>query len=155
MFKSFFNKTHLERANDHMAQIAKTSTLSGGGRSTTSATQGPTLTVRRDKGYADKIRKYSILLDGSEIGQLAEGTVLRQDISEGPHVVEARIDWCGSQPLEFDAVAGDQVVVVRSALSGWRVVLALWYVTFNRRGYLLLELQQRSGRAYPAHNQSA
>ena len=103
-----------------------------------------TLTVRRDKGYADKLRKYRILLDGSEIGQLAEGAILRQDISEGPHELEARVDWCGSQPLGFDAVAGDQVVVVRSALRGWGVMLALWYTIFNRRGYLALELQQRS-----------
>ncbi len=103
-----------------------------------------TLAVRRDKGYADKLRKYRILLDGLEIGQLAEGTVLRQEVSEGPHVVEARVDWCGSQPLDLHAVAGEQVVVVRSALRGWRVMLALFYVIFNRRGYLTLELQQRS-----------
>lgn len=103
----------------------------------------PTLTVRRDKGFADKLRKYRILLDGVEIGKLAEGTALRQDISEGPHVVEARVDWCGSQPLEFDARAGEQVAVVRSALRGWRIMLVFFYVIFNRRGYLTLELQQR------------
>jgi hypothetical protein len=79
-----------------------------------------TLTVRRDKGYADKFRKYRIRLDGLEIGQLAEGTVLCQDINEGPHVVEAKIDWCGSQPLDFHALAGEQVLLVRSALRGWR-----------------------------------
>jgi hypothetical protein len=71
-----------------------------------------TLLVRRDKGYADKFRKYRIRLDGSEIGTLAEGEVLRQDISEGRHIVEARVDWCGSQPLEFAAQLGEQVLVV-------------------------------------------
>lgn len=103
-----------------------------------------TLTVRRDKGYADKLRKYRILLDWVEIGHLAEGAVLRKDISEGLHVVEARVDWCGSQPLELDARAREQVVVVRGALRGWRLMLALFYVIFNRRGYLTLELQQPS-----------
>lgn len=65
----------------------------------------PTLTVQRDKGWADKIRKYRILLDGAEIGRLSEGQVLRQQITGGPHFVEAKIDWCGSRPLHFEAVS--------------------------------------------------
>ena len=103
------------------------------------------LTVRRDKGYADKFRKYRVLLDGVEIGQLAEGAVLRRDIGDGPHVVEARIDWCGSQPLTFNSQAGELSVNVRSALRGWRVMLAGLYLIFNRRGYLIVELQHKSG----------
>jgi len=102
------------------------------------------LTVQRDKGYANKFGKYRILLDGEEIGRLAEGAVLQRDIRPGRHVAEARIDWCGSKPLVFDALDGDQVLVVRSALRGWRVMLALWYILFNRRGYLDLELRDRS-----------
>ena len=102
----------------------------------------PTLTVQRDKGWADKIRKYRILLDGVEIGRIGEGEVLRQQISDGPHAIEAKIDWCGSRPLHFNAQSEDQVVVVRSALRGWRLLLGIFYVFFNRRGYLLLELTQ-------------
>jgi hypothetical protein len=100
----------------------------------------PTLTVRRDNGWADKLRKYVIRLDGVEIGQLGEGAELRHEIRDGRHVIEARIDWCGGAPLEFDARAVDQVVIVRSALRGWRSALAGLYVIFNRRGYLKLEL---------------
>jgi hypothetical protein len=59
----------------------------------------PTLSVQRDRGIADKLRKYRILLDGLEIGELAEEAVLSRETSSGPHVLEARIDWCGSQPL--------------------------------------------------------
>ena len=102
----------------------------------------PTLTVRRDKGWADKIRMYRILVDGVEIGQLGEGEVLRQEISYGPHVMEAKVDWCGSRPLRFEAQSADQVVLVRSTLRGWRTFLALFYVIFNRDGYLTLELKQ-------------
>ena len=105
-----------------------------------------TLTVQRDKGYADKLRKYRIFLDDSEIGQLAEGAVLHQEIGEGPHTLEARIDWGGSRPLKLNVSTSDQVVVVRSALRGWRVILALWYAVFNSHGYLNLELQ-RHGEA--------
>ncbi len=105
-----------------------------------------TLTVRRDKGYADKMRKYHIVLDGAEIGRIAEGEVLRKEVSEGPHVLEARIDWCGSPAFEFNARAGEEVVLVRSALRGWRMSLGLLYVIFHRRGYLEIE----SGSEEPA-----
>lgn len=99
------------------------------------------LTVQRDTGYADKLRKYRVFLNGSEIGQLAEGAVLHQEIGEGSHTLEARIDWGGSRPLKLNASTSDRVVVVRSALRGWRVILALLYVIFNRQGYLTLDLQ--------------
>ena len=100
----------------------------------------PTLTVHRDKGWTDKMRKYRILLDGAEIGRIGEGEVLRQQITAGPHVIEARIDWCGSQPLRFEARPEENTILIRSALRGWRVVFGLFYIIFNRRRYLILQL---------------
>lgn len=100
-----------------------------------------TLVVRRDVGWADKLRKYRILLDDEEIGQIPEGGELSVEISEGPHVIQAKIDWCGSPALSFEARDGTSVVVVQSALRGWRILLALIYVIFIRHGYLRIELQ--------------
>lgn len=102
----------------------------------------PTLTVLRDKGWVDKLRKYRIMLDGVEIGKLGEGAALHKQLTDGPHVIDAKIDWCGSQPLRIEAQSEDKTVLVRSALRGWRVLLAVFYVIFNRRGYLILELTQ-------------
>jgi myo-inositol catabolism protein IolC len=101
-----------------------------------------TLTVERDKGWTDKLRKYQILLDGVEIGRLGEGAKLLHQVGEGRHVIEAAVDWCGSQPLSFEANAQDLVVTVKSALRGWRVFFSLFYIIFNRRGYLTLELNR-------------
>ena len=102
----------------------------------------PTITVRRDKGWADKMRKYRILVDGAEIGQLGEGEVLRHEISDETHSIEARIDWCGSRRIPFQAQSEDLVFLVRSALRGWRLQFTLFYIVFNRRGYLILDQQQ-------------
>ena len=102
----------------------------------------PTLKVVRDRGWVDKLRQYRILVDGVEIGRLAEGGMLHHEISVGAHVIEARIDWCGSLPLRFEAQPREQVVVVRNGLHGWRMLLGPLYVIFNRRGYLTLELEQ-------------
>lgn len=98
------------------------------------------LTVRRDEGWADCLRKYRIILDGVEIGLLGEGEVLRQEISDGQHVIEARIDWAGSQPLRFEAQSRDQFVLVKSALRGWRILFAAFFIIFAWRRYLTLEL---------------
>ena len=98
-----------------------------------------TLIVHRDEGWTDKLRKYKILLDGVEIGRLGEGEKLTHQVSEGLHVIRAKIDWCGSLPLSFDADTEDVVVTVKSALRGWRILLAIFYVIFNRHGYLIME----------------
>jgi hypothetical protein len=106
-----------------------------------SGNHSPSLTVRRDEGWADCLRRYRIILDGVEIGQLGEGEELCQEIGDGQHVIEARIDWAGSQPLRFEVRSRDQFVLVKSALRGWRVLLAVFYVIFAWRRYLSLELE--------------
>jgi hypothetical protein len=83
---------------------------------------------------------YRILVDGVEIGRLGEGATLAHQVSEGPHVVQATIDWCGSQPLNFEAKSEDLVVTLKSALRGWRMFFIGFYVFFNRHGYLTLGL---------------
>jgi len=99
-----------------------------------------TLTVRRDKEWADKLRKYRILLDGTEIGRLGQGDLISQQVTAGPHSVEAKIDWCGSKPFCFVAGSGDIVILVRSGLRGWDKLLILYYIIFDRHGYLTLHL---------------
>jgi hypothetical protein len=116
----------------------------------------PTLIVRRDEGWTDRIRKYRILLDGEEIGRIGEGEELRQEIADGPHVIEAKIDWCGSPPLRFNATSEDKTVLVSSALLGWRAFVGIFYVIFNRRGYLDIRLlkQQSSRRRWEGKHES-
>ncbi len=100
----------------------------------------PTLTIQRPYRWLDKARRYRIFLDGADIGRIGTGGVIRQEITSGLHVIEAKIDWCGSEPLRFSAQSEDMVAVVRSGLHGWRVLSGLFYVFFMRRKYLTVEL---------------
>ena len=99
----------------------------------------PTLLITRDLGYVDCLRRYRVLLDGELSGTIAPGGELRLEIGPGEHVVEARIDWCGSQPMRF-AATGQHHLVIKSGLRGWRLVLAPVFALFLWRRYLTLDL---------------
>jgi hypothetical protein len=99
-----------------------------------------TLTLRRDSRFMDSLRRYRILLDGKEVVRLSNGETFRREIPSGEHVIEARIDWCGSRPRHFVARAGeDTALVVRNNLRGLRIVFALFYIVFRARDYLAIE----------------
>jgi hypothetical protein len=107
----------------------------------------PTLTVQRDietplgsTRFRYYNRSYRIFVDGVEAGQIWQGEVLHLPITFGYHVVEAKIDWCGSRPLRFYAKSEPVVVLVRSRMRGWRTLLGFFYALFNPRGWLSLEL---------------
>lgn len=96
------------------------------------------LTIKRGSKYPDRFRSYRVLLDGEDLGKLRVGGVLHAEVSDGPHVIEAQIDWCSSEPFEFDAV-GDQVIIVRNAQRGWRQILLPWTVVSAPGSYLVVE----------------
>ena len=75
----------------------------------------PSLVITRDRGYADSLRSYRVLLDGKLAGTVAPRGELRREIGPGEHVVEVRIDWLGSQPMRFTAT-GDHHIVVGEAV---------------------------------------
>ncbi len=108
----------------------------------------PTLTVQRDIETVLGLTRfrcydpsYRIFVDGVEAGQIREGEALHLPITFGYHVVEAKIDWCGSRPLRFWPKSEHEVVRVRSRMRGWRyVLLGFFYALFNPRGWLTLEL---------------
>jgi hypothetical protein len=60
-----------------------------------------TLIITRPRQYADRLRRYRIILDGREVGQLKASEELRVELPEGEHWMVARIDWARSNHLSF------------------------------------------------------
>ena len=58
--------------------------------------------IKRGKGYADKMRAYKVLLDGTEIGDIRQGESKQFPVQEGKHTLQLKIDWCTSKPVTFD-----------------------------------------------------
>lgn len=101
------------------------------------------ITVTRDSGYADALRAYAVKIDGKEVGKLMPGESATYPVKPGAHTLLASIDWCGSKPILVAVQDGDNATFsLHSALRGLWVLLALWYVVFDRSGYLVLKRNQ-------------
>ena len=96
-----------------------------------------TLKVIRHGGYADKLRSYRIFVNDAHVGNVAEDSVLVCEVPSGTIKVQARIDWCRSEPLVLDAAPDQTIEFVVS--NHWGPFLALWAVTFGSGSYLLLK----------------
>jgi len=87
----------------------------------------------------DKVRAYRIELDGQAVGRINAGQTVEIRVATGEHSIVAKIDWCGSPPLNFDIREGETLQFeCGSNLQGLRIFLALVYVFFLRHQYLTL-----------------
>jgi membrane protease YdiL (CAAX protease family) len=98
---------------------------------------GTRLRLSRGSAVSDKLQAYKILIDGSEVGEIRDGQTAYLPVSPGSHTVQLRMDWCRSNPVEFGVGEGEVVrLECGSSLQGWRIVLAVLYLTFLRNRYM-------------------
>jgi quinol monooxygenase YgiN len=55
----------------------------------------PILEIRRDSGYADRIRAYEVWVDDAAVGKIRDGEVKQFTVSSGDHELRIKIDWRG------------------------------------------------------------
>lgn len=91
------------------------------------------ITLSRDSGWTDRIRKYRILIDGKMAAEIGNGETITLPVAPGAHILQARIDWARSAPLHFNTENDGARFLVRSNLRGWRVLLAFIYAFMPMR----------------------
>ena len=97
------------------------------------------ITVRRTTSYADRLRAYKVKVDGVVVGLVRARESITVPVSPGRHSLVIRIDWCGSEQIDFEAQSGEHVrFECGSSLTGWRLLLVVFYITFWTRQYLWL-----------------
>jgi hypothetical protein len=69
------------------------------------------LRLVRGSGYAYRLRRYKIFIDGAQVGTIARDAVLDLEVPSGPHTIEARIDWGRSQPLTIEATPDQRIEI--------------------------------------------
>ena len=98
------------------------------------------LSIVRDSGYADRLRAYKIVLDGSSIGEIRNGETKQFEISPGEHELSATIDWCRTPAVRFQSSADQNLKFqVSSNLRGVRLLWTLYYIMLATDQYLRLE----------------
>jgi hypothetical protein len=99
--------------------------------------------IYRQPAYADRLRAYTVLLDGKAVGAVLPGATCTVIAPEGRHVVKLTIDWGESNPITVETLSGfRQRLTVSSNLRGSRLALGLWYVAFARKSYLSLKYSE-------------
>lgn len=95
--------------------------------------------IKRDSGYADRLRAYKIILDGKIIGKIKNNETVELSVSEGFHSIHMTVDWCRSNIVNFES---DREVITfdcKSSLRGFQILFAIFYITFLRNQYIRLE----------------
>jgi hypothetical protein len=97
------------------------------------------IVVERTTQYVNSVRAIEIFVDGRKVGFVKDGERKEFVVKAGEVWVQAKIDWCATVPMKVELEEGEVVELeLGSPLAGWRVMLALFYVLLNPRGYLYL-----------------
>jgi len=95
----------------------------------------PNVTINRDSGYADSIRRYKVFLNGTLVGKIASGQSQTFDIAPGDHTLQVKIDWSSTPKMSFRVADEPIAFECFSKLRGPRLFLALFAI-FNPRGWI-------------------
>jgi hypothetical protein len=97
------------------------------------------IVVERTTQYVNAVRAIDIFVDGRKVGFVKDGERKEFGVKAGEVRVQAKIDWCATVPVKVELGEGEGAEFeLGSPLAGWRVMLALFYVLLNPRGYLYL-----------------
>ena len=101
-----------------------------------------TVYLTRDKGWADSLRAYKVLLDGEEVYKIKQGGSYQFNASPGPHELYLKIDWCRSNKIQF-SIENNQSIkfTCRSNLRGWRILLMYIFI-FMPSKWIVLEKEK-------------
>jgi hypothetical protein len=87
------------------------------------------ITINREGGWSDRLRKWRILIDGKEVGQMREGDTFRYEIPSGRHELVMKVDWASSETLPFEIAPGENVRVMcrpGRRFPFWRIRWSRW-----------------------------
>ncbi|MDT0689030.1 hypothetical protein RM549_04490 [Salegentibacter sp. F188] len=85
------------------------------------------LKIKRNSEWANKFRSFKLVLDGEILGYIEDREVKEFKISPGKHTLKAKLGWCGSKPVIFEVMEGEEklVEVKGFIFSSWFLPVAL------------------------------
>ncbi len=99
-----------------------------------------TIEIKRVKQYANKARAIGIYINGQKVDTIKDGETKSFELNPGNNEIFAKIDWCKTKPLKIDNTGNESLQLeLGSNLSGWKLLLGIYYIIFNTSEYLYLK----------------
>ena len=102
--------------------------------------QSAQITIARPGSYAF-LRSYKIIVDEREIGRIRANEVVRLSITPGTHTIYLRLDWGGSNKIDFTASEGSEVKFeCGTNQTGWRLFYSLIWILISGDEFLWIRM---------------
>jgi hypothetical protein len=92
-------------------------------------TGGKMIRIKRDSGYADRLRAYKVVLDDNVVGVLNNGKQFELEVTPGKHRLQLKIDWGCSNIVDFEMKDCDIEFQCGNNLKGFKILLSIFYAT--------------------------
>lgn len=71
---------------------------------------------------------------------IRDGETKSFELDADENEIYVKIDWCKTKPLKIENVENETIKLeLGSNLSGWRLLLGIYYITFKTSEYLYLK----------------
>ncbi len=86
------------------------------------------IVLRRSSEWINRLRSFKVIIDGQQLGSIANGATSDFRLSPGKHLVQCKVDWCGSRAFEVDLKEGENAyLLVKNGMKYYmQIVLPLF-----------------------------
>ncbi len=104
------------------------------------------ITVTRTTKYPGRLRSYKVKVDGAILGRVPAGGSVTIPVAPGRHSIALRVDWCGSESIDFEARPGEHLYFEcgSNLVDGWGLLFPLLYAVLLPHRYLWLRRAAQS-----------
>ena len=96
--------------------------------------------IKRVEQYVNKLRKIGIYINNQKVDTIRDGETKSFELDTDENEIYVKIDWCKTKPLKIENEENETIKLeLGSNLSGWRLLLGIYYITFKTSEYLYLK----------------
>ena len=97
------------------------------------------IVITRIKQYSNKARAIEIYINNKMVTTIKDGETKFFKVDSDKNEIYAKIDWCKTKPLKSITKENETTLLeLGSNVSGWKLLLGIYYVIFNSSEYLYL-----------------
>jgi hypothetical protein len=93
--------------------------------------------LNRGSEWRNRARSYAILIDGAEVGKIANNTSEEFTVADGAHTIIAKISWCSSNVFDVTVKGNDIAYLrVKSGMKYFSVLYAILLIGIIATNFL-------------------